>query len=337
MSASTLEQTERRGIPLSVRLLDRISSPILAAATIAVVLVAGYLLGELATGRLQLVSSGAENSLGIRATATLFVLAAYIPVAHLFLRRWTGQHLATLRASFGDAITFEHSASASVLAGLLGAAAFLALFIVVPIILTGVPEVSFQLAAATIGGTAFGWLAGRFSVCMARDSLRMSVLARSLPDIDLLDLGAVSPFVQQGLRGALLTIMVPVLSLHLSVAPGNRVIAAAVYLSIWCALTIVAFTLPVQGIHDRICKEKQSLLVKLRAEIREAKEQVVDRRSETGGERLSALLDMEIRLERVREWPYDASSWRRLALYLLLGLGSWVGAATVERLLDLSF
>jgi hypothetical protein len=36
----------------------------------------------------------------------------------------------------------------------------------------------------------------------------------------------------------------------------------------------------------------------------------------------------------VREWPFDAPSLARFSFYLLIGLGSWLGAAAVERLLD---
>jgi len=337
MSASKGGESDKRDIPLSVRILDTFSSPIAVALVVAAILTAGYLVGEFVTGRLHRVWSGAEDSLGTKATATLFILVAYVPVAHLFLCRWTGQHLTALRASFGAVITCERSAPASVSAGLLGAATFLLLFIIIPIFAGGLPEVTFQLIAASIAGMTFGWLAGRFSVCMVRDSLRMSALARSLPDLDLLELESLSPFIQQGLRSALLTVIIPALSLHLSIAPGNRVLAAAAYLLIWFTLTLAAFTLPVRGIHDRIRGEKQSQLRKIRSEIRDTKEQVVNGRNEGAGQRLSALLDFEIRLERVREWPYDASTWRRFGLYVLLGLGSWVGAATVERLLDLAF
>ncbi len=43
---------------------------------------------------------------------------------------------------------------------------------------------------------------------------------------------------------------------------------------------------------------------------------------------------LDARLESVREWPFDAPSLVRFALYVALGLGSWLGAAAVERLLD---
>ncbi|MGB5621995.1 MAG: hypothetical protein WBN65_05835 [Gammaproteobacteria bacterium] len=317
-----------------MRTLGRFSSPIAMTLVAAVILTSGYLAGEYATGGFERVWSGAEDSLGIRATATLFVLVAYLPLAHLLLDRWTARHLAALRASFGDSICWQRSASTGIGAGLLGAAIFLSLFMIIPIAFAGIPQISYQLVAAAMSGAAFGWLAGRFAACMVRESLRMSALARSLPHLDLLDLGALSPIAQQGLKSALLVALIPALSSHLSVAPGDRMIAAVAYLLIWSALTVVAFTLPVQGIHDRIRREKQSQIEKIRAEIRDASKQVVEHRSDSAGDRLSALLDLEARLERVREWPYDASSWRSFGLYLLLGLGSWIGAAAVERLLN---
>jgi hypothetical protein len=90
----------------------------------------------------------------------------------------------------------------------------------------------------------------------------------------------------------------------------------------------------VRGIHDRICAEKQVQLEKVRTQIRDAWEQVVDRRDASAGDWLSALLHLEMRLERVRAWPNDTSIWLNFGLCMLLGLGSWFGAAAVERLLN---
>ena len=36
----------------------------------------------------------------------------------------------------------------------------------------------------------------------------------------------------------------------------------------------------------------------------------------------------------ISEWPFDAGSYGRVALYVFPGFGSWVGAALVERLLE---
>jgi hypothetical protein len=39
-------------------------------------------------------------------------------------------------------------------------------------------------------------------------------------------------------------------------------------------------------------------------------------------------------IARVREWPIDFANLLRFFLYLFIGLGSWLGGAIVERLLD---
>ena len=39
-------------------------------------------------------------------------------------------------------------------------------------------------------------------------------------------------------------------------------------------------------------------------------------------------------VESAREWPFDASTFLRFALYLTIPLGSWLGGAVAERALD---
>ena len=51
-------------------------------------------------------------------------------------------------------------------------------------------------------------------------------------------------------------------------------------------------------------------------------------------ELLPALVAYEARLEAVREWPFDNSTLRRFALFLLIPLASWVGGALVERVVN---
>ncbi len=46
------------------------------------------------------------------------------------------------------------------------------------------------------------------------------------------------------------------------------------------------------------------------------------------------LLDYLEKVDRVREWPFDASAFRRLGLYLLIPPLGWLGGALVERTLD---
>ena len=46
------------------------------------------------------------------------------------------------------------------------------------------------------------------------------------------------------------------------------------------------------------------------------------------------MVALERRLMDISEWPFDAGSYGRVALYVFLGFGSWVGAALVERALE---
>ena len=50
--------------------------------------------------------------------------------------------------------------------------------------------------------------------------------------------------------------------------------------------------------------------------------------------RLSDLIVYETRIESVSTWPVDSSGVLRFGLYVVGGLGAWVGAALMERLLS---
>ena len=41
-----------------------------------------------------------------------------------------------------------------------------------------------------------------------------------------------------------------------------------------------------------------------------------------------------VNVEALREWPFDNSTIGRFALYLLIPVGSWIGGALVERVID---
>ncbi len=54
----------------------------------------------------------------------------------------------------------------------------------------------------------------------------------------------------------------------------------------------------------------------------------------TATRELADVLTLRSHLEAVREWPFDTSVLVRLAIYLVIPLGSWAGAALVERAVD---
>ncbi len=50
--------------------------------------------------------------------------------------------------------------------------------------------------------------------------------------------------------------------------------------------------------------------------------------------RLADLIAYHQLIDRTREWPIDAANLLKFFMYLLIGLGSWLGGALVERFLD---
>jgi hypothetical protein len=120
---------------------------------------------------------------------------------------------------------------------------------------------------------------------------------------------------------------------HLAANPGGSIVGAIVNMLMMLALAVTALVLPVWGIHVRLRDQKLKELRVVRTHIQDEQNKVVSAKGDTGN-RLIGLLAMEVRVERVNVWPVDIGSFAKVGLYLLLGIGSWVGAALVERLLE---
>jgi hypothetical protein len=116
-------------------------------------------------------------------------------------------------------------------------------------------------------------------------------------------------------------------------APGSGVIGAIVNSVTMLTLAIIALLLPMRGMHLRIREQKDKELDVLKRHIHEEQIKLLEKTS-SSSDRIVGLLAMESRIERVYEWPFDVGSLSKVLLYLMLGLGSWVGAALVERLLE---
>jgi hypothetical protein len=180
-----------------------------------------------------------------------------------------------------------------------------------------------------------GWMIGRFTWATLARSREVSRLALHIGDFDLMDPAAFAPFVRYGLRVALLWVaLLAIASLHLLDLRAALPVLAGLLLLV--GVPAAALLLPARGARKRVREAKAARLDSLRARIRAAEAEL-----DEGGAfaaqaaiRLPALLALEARVDAVREWPFDAPSLLRFGLYLALGLGSWLGAAAVERLLD---
>lgn len=165
---------------------------------------------------------------------------------------------------------------------------------------------------------------------------RFSRLGDHLTTIDLLERARLAPFARRALRNvALWMLLAAFLSLHYAGTglAGTLLPFALVSLTTFAA---AAFLLPLWGAHRRLAACKQDELSRVRAALLSSREVMLApsaAEARTGG-RLADLLAYEARITATREWPIDASTVLRLAFYMTLGLGSWVGAGVVQHVIE---
>jgi hypothetical protein len=177
-------------------------------------------------------------------------------------------------------------------------------------------------------------LLGRLAYLSLAWAGAFSRLGRSRTEVRLLDPASRAPFARMGLRQAVFWFVgssIASLLVLEAVAPGLVILVLFVTLTIG----ILALVLPARGIHQALRRAKRQELEWLRAAIEAERDALALAPAEAAnaGARLPALLAYEARVAAVREWPFDASTLLRFALFLLLPLASWVGGALMERLL----
>jgi hypothetical protein len=184
----------------------------------------------------------------------------------------------------------------------------------------------------------FSWLLARTIAHDLRVSQVFSRAAERHAELELFDLGPLTPLAGRGLQSALLIVLaVSLFSLILGaggdISPLFPVIQTATVL-----LAALALVLPSLGIRRRVRAAKREELARLSREIRAVRSRRVATEGPEGREgesRLATLLALRRHVETTREWPFDLGTLGRFLLYAAIGVGSWLGGAAVERLLDL--
>ena len=97
------------------------------------------------------------------------------------------------------------------------------------------------------------------------------------------------------------------------------------------SMATYAFVGPLAALRQGIRAEKHTELERLREQIRAARTQTD---AALDSPRLANLVGYYQLIDSAREWPVDAANLLKFLGYLLLGLGSWLGGAVVERILD---
>jgi hypothetical protein len=155
-------------------------------------------------------------------------------------------------------------------------------------------------------------------------------------EVDLLDLSRVLVFARKGLRSVVIGVLFYMafsLFWVLDSAGENNVILSGVGL----VLVIGFLIAPTLGIHRSIKAAKMTELALLSEAIRAERAIVLaPRRGDAPPEdsRLGNLVQYQAFIASLREWPFDLSIVSRSILLIVLGAGSWLGGAVVERMLN---
>ncbi len=297
-------------------------------------------LQELVLGRLRMASSDPRLLANMRVAVTHVVITAYLATAYVYAQQTTEQAIAALRPLLGPRRGDEALARSSGERWALGLSIPVGVlaFVLVSVTIspgqvtlmpsTWDPEESWH----RVVGLLMGVLTIRVATLIVVESGRLSALAGAIERLDLLSPREISPFGRQGLTYALLVVGI-VSAYALFLVDLRYLSLVGLVLVGTLVVAVAALILPLRGIRTRIIAEKE-------VELRWCRERMRGRRARLSddpgadGMRLDELVAWEARIESVREWPLDVSSFRRFGLYLLLPLGSWAGAALVERLID---
>jgi hypothetical protein len=337
----------RAVFPVWSRLLEAVPlSPAASGLSVSVGLAAVFLLLDAWDGNLRTLFDGSVpwwRHVEIRAALIHSLLLGVMLAVHLTEEAGARDDLTRLGPLLRDAGSLR-PAVAPLPLRLSGAAGALAVASVVPALYLdptrflrpetwAMPSVLFDLAV----GAVFGWTLGKVLYSGIQHDRAFAALCERVERIDLLDLAPLAPFARRGLRRTGRWLLLGSLSVPLFLDAGLRV-WVALNLSLALGLGGVSFLLPIRGIHRRIAGEKAREMARLRAEIARERVRVLDDpERRRGGGHLADLLAYELRLASAREWPVDTTTLLRLAVFLLLPLGSWLGGALVEHAVDLFF
>lgn len=184
-------------------------------------------------------------------------------------------------------------------------------------------------------GLALCWNFGLLLDATLDVGRRFDRVARRIDRVDLLRLAALAPFANLGLRTAFVwLLMAAVFALNL-VDSG--------YLSSVLALSLLSIVLgtasvlpPMLGSRARVREAKSDELERvaraLQGEPDALRGSVLEARRDTLG--VADLLAYRAHVAALSEWPFDTPMLLRLAIYVAIPLGSWIGGAVIERMLE---
>ncbi len=282
------------------------------------------------------VAAGRSPDIAVRAPVTLYVMVGYLPMAIYYLGLWTTDHFEMIARRF--ALDHKPVLFPRPIANLVGVVGVIAMYFAFlhstddPLLLFQPVRWFADFTFSLVGLVFMGWFNFRFLFLLIWSAIAISRTAQHIQSIDLLDTSLVKPYGQQGVRSSLLAVISLSISANLWLDPNAPAIGTAITLIMLVAAAVLALFLPTWGIHQRLKALKQLDLTRIRNAISSRRDPAT--RSVDDAQQLRTDLALEQRLVQISEWPFDAGSYGRVALYVFLGFGSWVGAALVERVLE---
>jgi hypothetical protein len=177
------------------------------------------------------------------------------------------------------------------------------------------------------GAYAFGRMLA-LETALTAGYARIACLVR----VDLLDQAPLAPLARKGQRSALFWILVSS-SISLFFFGGQPAVINGFVLALVLGVVAAAFALPLARVRTRIAAAKRAELLRVNRLLERERDGLLAGGG-SGAGRLADLVAWRGLVEGVREWPVGAPTLVRSALFVLLGIGSWLGGAVVERLLE---
>ena len=329
--------------PLWSRLFEAIRLPsLLVGALVAIVLALTFFALDVVDGNLSALLSGeiaAWRHVEVRSAVVVSALLAGVLVMHRHEELGSRRDIEKLAPQLVRDVEPDRWRLAPHAAGIVGAVLIAAL---VPMLYVAparfllartyaMPSVVFDLVI----GAVLGWTTFKTLFAALREDLRFARLAGCVRSIEILDLAPLYVFGHRGLRRALRWLLLVSIAALVFFDAGKAAPPAVVLTGIF-AFASFSFLLPVWGIHARILEEKRRELATLRARIaaERARLRSVGWRPAYEGGHFADLLAYEARVSVTRTWPFDTSTLVRLAIYACLPLGSWLGSAVAQHVVE---
>jgi hypothetical protein len=186
---------------------------------------------------------------------------------------------------------------------------------------------------ASLRSVALGWVIARAVAIELAVGFGFQQLGERDARADWLDQRPLAPFARKGLRSVLLLLLFSFLFSLFLLEPWGKTVAIPM-LVFFPLLCVAALLLPVSGVQRRLSASKQAELERVDAALRgEAAANLASSGAPASGARLANLVAYRGLVESANTLPFDLAVWLRFTVYVILGLGSWLGGAVVERLL----